>query len=193
MAIKDIILIISVELCFPACQWESILLSVNENKCIESSCLYTLTLFVWWECTPRKSCSRTIDDDILARPVKDTDLLLLGSAHPVPKEERWMRWQFMARRVLNSPEQWAHLNPTAWGMLGCPAARITHGTWSSLLGPGIVVACSRKFRITDKQSICSVLCMATVSFANLCSHHGRFENLHQQNMQRVSVEMTTWK
>ena len=144
-------------------------------------------------CAPRKSFSRTIHEDILARPVKDTDLLLLGSAHPVPREDRWMRGQFLVRRVLNSPEQWAHLNPTAWGMLGCPAARITHGTWSSLLGPGIVVACSRKFRITDKQSICSVLCMATVSFANLCSHHGRFENLHQQNMQRVSVEITTWK
>ena len=33
-------------------------------------------------CAPRKSCSRTIDDEILTRPVKETDLLLPGSVHP---------------------------------------------------------------------------------------------------------------
>jgi hypothetical protein len=32
------------------------------------------------------SCSRRIDDEILARPVIDTDLLLLRSAHPVQRE-----------------------------------------------------------------------------------------------------------
>ncbi len=30
--------------------------------------------------------ARMIDDEILARPVKETGLLLLGSAHPVPRE-----------------------------------------------------------------------------------------------------------
>ena len=40
---------------------------------------------------PRKSCSRTSDDAMLARPVKDTDLLLLGSAHSVPWEDCFRR------------------------------------------------------------------------------------------------------
>ena len=40
---------------------------------------------------PRKACSRTIDDDILARAVKDTDVLLLGSAHPVPADDCFRR------------------------------------------------------------------------------------------------------
>ena len=92
---------------------------------------------MWFRYAPRKSCSRTSDDAKLARPVKDTDLLLLGSAHSVPWEDCFRRWHSMARRVLNSLEQWAHLNPTAWVMLCCPADRITHGTWSRLQCPGI--------------------------------------------------------
>ena len=38
---------------------------------------------MWFRYAPRKSCSRKSDDSMLARPVKDTDLLLLGSAHSV--------------------------------------------------------------------------------------------------------------
>jgi hypothetical protein len=38
-------------------------------------------------CAPRISCSRRIDYGILALPVKDTDWLLLGSAHPVPGQD----------------------------------------------------------------------------------------------------------
>jgi len=36
---------------------------------------------------PRKACSRRIDEDILARAVKETDVLFLGSAHPVPADD----------------------------------------------------------------------------------------------------------
>ena len=66
-------------------------------------------------CAPRISCSRTIDDEMLARPVKVTDLLLLASAHPVPMEDCFRRWQSMARSVSNSLIQWAHLKPRARG------------------------------------------------------------------------------
>ena len=105
-----------------------------------SNCLCTRTVCVWFACAPSNSCSRTIDDEILARPVKETDLLLLGLAHPVPRGDCFRRWQSMAWRVSNSLVQWAHLNPTAWGRLCCTAGRITHGTRSSLQGPGIFLA-----------------------------------------------------
>jgi hypothetical protein len=117
---------------------------------------------MWFRYAPRKSCSRTSDDAMLARPVKDTDLLLLGSAHSVPWEDCFRRWQSMAWRVSNSLEQWAHLNPTAWIMLCCPAGRITHGNWSRLQCPGIwflgelAQIVTKKLTTNDIQSICSV-------------------------------------
>ncbi len=100
----------------------------------------TICATVWLGCAPRTSCSRRIDDEILARPVKDTDLLLLGSAHPVPRENFVLRWQSMARRVANSPVQWAHLNPRACGtfltrrLSSWPASSIKQGR--SPQGPG---------------------------------------------------------
>ena len=133
-------------------------------------------MMIWWKQlsmyknAPRKSCSRTIDDEKLARPVKETDLLLLGSAHPVPREDCFRRWQSIAWRVSNSPEQWAHLNPTAWGRLGCPAGRITHG--SSLQGPGIFPGQLSRNWIAARQcrqKYCSRKCNTAVSLANLCS------------------------
>ncbi len=66
-----------------------------------SNCLCTHTASVWFVWAPRKSCSRTIDDEILARPVKETDLLLLGSAHPVPGQDCFRWWQSMAWRASN--------------------------------------------------------------------------------------------
>ena len=138
---------------------------------------------------PRKACSRTIDDDILARPVKDTDVLLLGSAHPVPADDCIRRWTFMPWRVSNSQEQWRHLKPKAWVLLSCPADRITHETVSRLQCPGIWFShnfsdelakiddrqcpeetCSKKMRINDKQRVCSVLRMMlrALSLAKLC-------------------------
>ncbi len=38
-------------------------------------------------CVPRVSCCRQIDDDMLERPVKETDLEFLVSVHPVLMEE----------------------------------------------------------------------------------------------------------
>jgi len=123
---------------------------------------------------PRKACSRTIDDDILARAVKDNDVLFLGSAHPVPAFDWFRRWHCMAWRVSNSLEQCRHLNPKAWVLLSCPADRITDETASRLQCPGIWITdalakiddrycpeetCSKKMRINDKQRVCSVLRM----------------------------------
>ena len=110
---------------------------------------YIYVCWVWMEaayinchgvvgCSPRISCSRIIDDEILARPVKDMDLLFLGSVHPVPREDCSRRWQSMARRVPNSLVQWAHRNPRACGAflrLSWPAGRIKQGI--SLQGPAI--------------------------------------------------------
>ena len=155
-----------------------------------SSYLCTQTTSVCIDYAPRKACSRTIDDDILARPVKDTDLLLLGSAHPVPADDCFRRWTFMPWRVSNSLEQWRHLNPTAWVMLCCPPGRITHETVSRLQCPGIWFlgelakiddrwcteeTCSKKLRINDKQRVCSVLRMIlrALSLANLCKWYRR--------------------
>ena len=172
--------------------------------------LHKLSLCVG--CAPWKSCSRTIDDEILARPVKDTDLLLLGSAHLVPMEDCFRRWQSMARRVSNSLVQWAHLKPRACGAfltgrLSWPVGRITwkQGTSQgiSLQGPVIFLGkqagwcreetCSENLRINDKQSICSVMRIArAASVTELCLSHGKCDNL-LQNRQHVSVDMTTWK
>ncbi len=38
-------------------------------------------------CTPRVSCCRRVDDDMLEHPAEETDLEFLGSARPVPMEE----------------------------------------------------------------------------------------------------------
>ena len=51
------------------------------------------------------------------------DLELLGSSHPVPMDLGSRRWQSMAFRELNSPSQWAHLNPNAIGAFLLPPAR----------------------------------------------------------------------
>ncbi len=60
-----------------------------------------LSLCGWGLHLERQLCSRMNDDIILARPVKDTDLLLLGSAHPATREDCFWRQQSMARRVSN--------------------------------------------------------------------------------------------
>ncbi len=56
-----------------------------------------------------------MEDDTLARPVYDMDLVLFGSLHGVPKEAGCRRWKAMASREPNSPLQWMHLNPSARG------------------------------------------------------------------------------
>ena len=64
---------------------------------------------------PRVSCSRTMEDNTLARPVYDMDLAFLGSSHGVPMEVGCRRWQAMATREPNSALQLTHLNPSACG------------------------------------------------------------------------------
>ena len=125
ISIMRIICIISTYLCLlPAIKW-----------------LFTKTATAWLGCTPRTSCSRRIDDEWLARPVKDTDLLLLRSAHPVPREYFILRWQSMALRVANSQVQWAHLNPRPCGafltrrLSSWPASCISWKQGRSLPGP----------------------------------------------------------
>ena len=102
---------------------------------------------------------------MLARPVKleDTDLLLLGSVHPVPMDDCFWRWQSMARRVSNSLVQWAHLKPRARGAF-------------------LYLFCHE-----HRQS-----CMMPASATELCLSHGKCETL-LQNRPHVSVDMTTWK
>jgi hypothetical protein len=135
---------------------------------------------------------------------------LLGSARPVPREDCFQRWLSMAWRVLNSLEQWTHLGIFEPCSLG--KARLSswsHNARKQPVGPWDIPMQAgqcrqettrnkirRKLRITEKQSICCVPRMPrAVSVANLCSSHGKWENLHQQNMQRVchwKIEMTTW-
>jgi hypothetical protein len=65
----------------------------------------------------RVSCSRTMEDNTLARPVYDMDLALLGSSRGVPMEVGCRRWQAMVTREPNSALQLKHLNPSACGEL----------------------------------------------------------------------------
>ncbi len=140
-----------------------------------SYCVCTQAVSVWSVRAPRNSCSRRIDDKILARPVKETDLLLLGSG--IQFQGRFAFGDDSPWRDVYSPVQWAHLNPAAWGRLCCTACRIKHGIRRSLQCTGI---------FPGKQA---ARCMpGAVSLAV----HGRSGNLQTYNMQRVSVEMTTW-
>ncbi len=45
--------------------------------------------------------------------VRERDLMLLGSAHAVPQDVVWRRWQSAARRLANSALQMIHLKPNA--------------------------------------------------------------------------------
>ncbi len=83
---------------------------------------------------PRVSCSRTIEDNTLARPVYDMDLALLGSSHGVPMEVGCRRWQAMATREPNSalPWQLANLNPNACGAFELTACLLW---WAGLIMP----------------------------------------------------------
>ena len=64
---------------------------------------------------PRVSCSRTMEDNTLARPVYEMDWPFLGSSHGVPMELGCRRWQAMATREPNSALHLMHLNPSACG------------------------------------------------------------------------------
>ncbi len=151
-----------------------------ESNCLESTCLCTLIVSVWFGCAPWMSCSRTIDDEMLARPVKDTDLLLLGSAHPVPREDCcWRCHNTMCIELAGTvgtsethslgkarASSWSHNArnlklPTGPGDSPWKAGQIMQGR-----------NLQQKPK-NNRQCICSVLHMArVVSFANLCSHHG---------------------
>ncbi len=58
----------------------------------------------WWRRIPVDRSARGVNDSYCS-----------GSAHGVPMLLRCRRWQSMAVRVLNSPEQLMHLNPSACG------------------------------------------------------------------------------
>ncbi len=79
-----------------------------------------------------------MDDKTLARPVKDTDLLLLGSAHPVPREDCFRRWQSMALSISNSLEQWAFEPHSLWSIPDMKAivASLPHKAGKKHAGPG---------------------------------------------------------
>ena len=88
---------------------------------------------------PRVSCCRRSDDATLARPVNDRDLLFSGSAHGVPWDVGWRRWQSMPVFESNSLVQWAHRYPNACG------AALLLTAWMSLLA-GRIMQVMDKFR-----------------------------------------------
>ncbi len=190
MSIKPIT---SIEICH---------LCVNEGKYLHV-CKVCATAWLGW--APRVSCSRTIDDETLARPVKDMNLLLFGSADPVPTEMGFLRWHSMARRVLNSSLQWAHLNPSTCGAiltgwLSWPAGSIMQGpcrsiNWNRGNTHLYTETCSKQLKLNGKQSICCVLRIdADASFAYLWVCHGKFETPQQKKTRSVCQwSMRTWK
>ncbi len=112
-------------------------MSVNE-----SSQLFTYTATVWLGCEPRTSCSRRIDDEILERPVKDTDLLLLRSAHPVTRE------YFVLRRSYTKPLSIPRFSPAR--LTSVPAPSRSSHRWRQLVpikkASGLIIGGFRVFR-----------------------------------------------
>ncbi len=59
--------------------------------------------------------------------VRETDRMLLGSAHAVPEHAEWRRWLSAPRRVANSASHMMHLKPNATTRSGRPDARVGIG------------------------------------------------------------------
>ena len=74
---------------------------------------------LWWRRIPTATSGRA---------VRESDRMLLGSAHAVPTHVGWRRWQSAPRRLANSASQTMHLNPNACTTAG-PDARSGMNCW----------------------------------------------------------------
>ena len=104
---------------------------------------------LWWRRIPTATSGRA---------VRESDRMLLGSAHAVPMHEGWRRWQSAPRRLANSASQMMHLNPNACTTAG-PVARIGMNCW--LLA---ITSCALKLTWSEK---CDWKCPSVQSHCKL--------------------------
>ena len=155
---------------------------------------------------PRVSCSRTMEDNTLARPVYDMDLAFLGSSHGVPMEVGCRRWQAMATREPNSALQLTHLNPSACGAFELTAwllwwAGLIMPVANKLSAPGLSIYCGNthfspakwwKQNTTNEATI--DLHIKDESVAYLCVCHIRFGILYcRKTILHVSEIHEQWQ
>ncbi len=93
-------------------------------------------------CAALSGCWQRIPTETTGRAVRESDRMLLGSAHAVPLrlDVGWRRWQSAARRLASSASQMMHLNPNACTTRTArPDALICMGCWPLAICTEVVI------------------------------------------------------